>query len=142
MAQICKNAPEFDCVALMPDQSFANIKLSTLKGNWIVLFFYPLDFTFVCPTEICEFSDKNGEFAKINCKVIGASIDSQYTHLAWTNTPRNKGGIGKLQIPLLADVSRKVSNDYNVLLDEGHTSRATFIIGLFYYFIMSCFCNQ
>ena len=83
---------------------------------------------FVCPTEICAFSDKASEFTKINCKVIGASIDSQYTHFAWSNTPRKKGGIGKLEIPLLADVSRKLCKDYGVLLDDGHSCRATFII--------------
>eukprot|EP01083_Nonionella_stella_P247504 858032_1 len=127
-ARICKPAPEFDCVALLPNQTFENIKLSSLKGKWVVLFFYPLDFTFVCPTEICEFSDKSAEFDKIKCRVIGASIDSEYTHFAWSNTPRKEGGVGKLAIPLLADVARKVSTDYGVLLDEGHTCRATFII--------------
>mmetsp|Transcript_68499 Transcript_68499/g.61545 ORF Transcript_68499/g.61545 Transcript_68499/m.61545 type:complete len:197 (-) Transcript_68499:103-693(-) len=130
MAQICKQAPEFDCVALMPDQQFGNIKLSELlnKNEWIVLFFYPLDFTFVCPTEICTFSDKAGEFKKLSCRVIGASVDSQYTHFAWSNQERKKGGIGKLNIPLLADVTRKVCRDYGVLLDDGHSCRATFII--------------
>eukprot|EP00483_Globobulimina_turgida_P000286 UN00286 len=112
----------------MPSQTFGNIKLSALRGSWIVLFFYPLDFTFVCPTEICEFSDKSAEFNKIGCKVIGASVDSQYTHYAWSNVQRKKGGIGKLTIPLIADVSRQLSKDYGVLLDEGHSCRGTFII--------------
>eukprot|EP01083_Nonionella_stella_P211633 764992_1 len=128
MAQICKQAPEFECDALMPDQSFGKIKLSTLRGNWIVLFFYPLDFTFVCPTEICEFSDYSSEFNKIGCKVIGASVDSIYTHYAWSQVPRKKGGIGRLEIPLIGDVSRKLCLDYGVLLDDGHSCRGTFII--------------
>eukprot|EP01083_Nonionella_stella_P033089 90598_1 len=126
--RIDKPAPDFDCVALMPNQTFENIKLSNLKGKWVVLFFYPMDFTFVCPTEICEFSDKSTDFDKINCRVIGASVDSQYAHFAWSNVPRNQGGIGQLNIPLLADVSRTLSTDYGVLLEEGHTCRATFII--------------
>jgi peroxiredoxin (alkyl hydroperoxide reductase subunit C) len=95
----------------------------------VVLFFYPLDFTFVCPTEIIEFSDRSDEFRKINTEVIGASIDSKFSHLAWTQTARNKGGLGQLKIPLLADVTRQVAKDYGVLLDDqGHSLRATFII--------------
>eukprot|EP00484_Ammonia_sp_Unknown_P029137 CAMPEP_0197024052 /NCGR_PEP_ID=MMETSP1384-20130603/4699_1 /TAXON_ID=29189 /ORGANISM="Ammonia sp." /LENGTH=195 /DNA_ID=CAMNT_0042452381 /DNA_START=57 /DNA_END=644 /DNA_ORIENTATION=+ len=128
MAQICKPAPEFECDILSPDQTFATLKSSSLRGSWVVLFTYPLDFTFVCPTEICEFSDKSPEFAKIGCQVIGASVDSKFTHFAWSNVPRNKGGIGKLQIPLIADLSRKLCTDYGVLLDDGHSCRATFII--------------
>merc|ERR1719148_538570 len=130
MAKVCKAAPDFDCMALLPNQSFGNVKLSSLisSGSWVVLFFYPLDWTFVCPTEICEFSDQSDEFEKVKCKVIGCSVDGEYCHLAWSNVSRAKGGIGQLDIPLLADVSRSVSKKYGVLLDAGHSCRGTFII--------------
>ena len=82
----------------------------------------------MCIDQICAFSDKAAEFKKINCRVIGASVDSQYTHFAWSNTPRKKGGIGNLDIPLLADVKREVCKDYGCLLDDGHSCRATYII--------------
>merc|ERR1719409_2333301 len=80
-----------------------------LKGKWVVLFFYPLDFTFVCPTEIVEFNKKYAEFKKLGAEVIGVSVDSHHTHLAWTRTPREDGGVGKLDFPLLADLSKDIS---------------------------------
>jgi len=128
-ARICKPAPGFECNALMPDTSFQKIKLSQYRGSWLLLFFYPLDFTFVCPTEIIEFSDRSGEFEKLGCYVLGASVDSQYSHYAWVNVPRNKGGLGQMQIPLLSDMTRKLSESYGVLLDDvGHACRGTFLI--------------
>jgi len=88
-----------------------------------------LDFTFVCPTEIISFSDASGEFEKRNTKVFGVSVDSEFTHIAWIQTPKNKGGLGMdLKIPLISDVSRKISQDYDVLMPEGFTMRALFII--------------
>uniref|UniRef100_A0AAA9SS04 Peroxiredoxin-2 n=2 Tax=Bos TaxID=9903 RepID=A0AAA9SS04_BOVIN len=118
-AHVGKPAPEFQATAVV-DGAFKEVKLSDYKGKYVVLFFYPLDFTFVCPTEIVAFSDRAAEFHKLNCEVLGVSVDSQFTHLAWINTPRKEGGLGPLNIPLLADVTRKLSSDYGVLKeDEG-----------------------
>ena len=100
----------------------------TFKGKYVVLFFYPLDFTFVCPTEILAFSDRNDEFEKLGVKVIGASVDSHYTHLAWKNTPRNQGGLGDVKFPLLSDLNREASFNYGVLLENGVAARGVFII--------------
>lgn len=128
-AQLCKPAPQFKTTALLPDGSFGDVELAQYAGKWVVLFFYPLDFTFVCPTEIIQFSDRVEEFRRINCEVIAASIDSQFSHLAWTNLDRKKGGLGKMNIPILADVTKKVSTDYGVLKeDEGIAFRGLFII--------------
>ncbi|TDG41105.1 hypothetical protein AWZ03_012471 [Drosophila navojoa] len=128
MPQLQKPAPEFSGTAVV-NGAFKDIKLSDYKGKYLVLFFYPLDFTFVCPTEIIAFSDHAAEFRKINCELIGCSTDSQFTHLAWINTPRKQGGLGNMDIPLLADKSMKISRDYGVL-DEatGIPFRGLFII--------------
>jgi len=128
MAQINKPAPEFKAEAVMPDGKFSTISLSDYRGKWVVLFFYPLDFTFVCPTEIIAFSEMAEKFKAINCEVIGASVDSVFTHLAWIETPRNKGGLGKMNIPLIADLTHKIGEDYGCLLESGHHCRATYII--------------
>lgn len=94
-----------------------------------MLFFYPLDFTFVCPTEIIAFSDRIKEFRDLNTEVVGVSVDSHFSHLAWSNTPRKEGGIGKIEYPLLADLTKKISDDYGVLLDDaGISLRGLFII--------------
>jgi len=97
-------------------------------GKYVVLFFYPLDFTFVCPTEIIAFSDRIDEFEKLGAKVVGCSIDSQFTHLAWKSTPRNKGGLGEIKYPLLADVLKEAAFNYNVLMDNGVSARGIFVI--------------
>uniref|UniRef100_A0A8C8YMR4 Peroxiredoxin-2 n=1 Tax=Prolemur simus TaxID=1328070 RepID=A0A8C8YMR4_PROSS len=115
--QIGKPAPDFKATAVV-DGAFKEVKLSDYKGKYVVLFFYPLDFTFVCPTEIIAFSDHAEDFHKLGCEVLGVSVDSQFTHLAWINTPRKEGGLGPLNIPLLADVSRSLSHDYGVLKDD------------------------
>lgn len=99
-----------------------------ITGKYVVLFFYPLDFTFVCPTEIIAFSDRIAEFERVNTAVVGASIDSHYTHLAWKNTPRTKGGLGEIAYPLLADITKQTSETYGVLLEGGVAARGTFII--------------
>lgn len=103
-ARVRYPAPGFKCKAL-DNGLFADITLEQYKGKWVVLFFYPLDFTFVCPTEICEFSDKAADFTANNCQVLGASCDSHFTHFEWTQKPRAKGGIGPMSMPLLADIS-------------------------------------
>ena len=125
---VSRPAPEFEAQAVMPDGSFKQIKLSDYKGKYVVIFFYPLDFTFVCPTEIIAFSDKQGEFEKRNTQVIGVSIDSHFSHLAWRNTDRKKGGLGDIAYPLVADISKQVSKDYDVLADMGIAFRGLFLI--------------
>lgn len=128
MPQIQKPAPQFKGQAVINGQ-FKEISLSDYKGKYVVLFFYPLDFTFVCPTEIIAFSERAQEFRKINCEVIACSTDSHFTHLAWINTPRKQGGLGKLDIPLLADKSMSISRNYGVLdEDSGVPFRGLFII--------------
>ncbi|XP_073833278.1 peroxiredoxin 2 [Musca autumnalis] len=128
MPQLQKPAPQFKGTAVVKG-AFKDISLSDYKGKYVVLFFYPLDFTFVCPTEIIAFSDRAAEFRNIGCEVIGCSTDSQYTHLAWINTPRKQGGLGEMDIPLLADKSMKIARDYGVLDEEtGIPFRGLFII--------------
>lgn len=128
-ASVTKQAPPFSTTALMPDLSFQTLSLDDYKGKYLVLFFYPLDFTFVCPTEIIDFSDRAKEFKAVGCEVVAASVDSQFSHFAWVETPRNKGGLGKMQIPILSDVTRQLSRDYGVLMEgEGYTLRGLFII--------------
>ena len=110
-ALVAKPAPEFTAQAVMPDGSFKEIKLSDYKGKYVILFFYPLDFTFVCPTEIIAFSENMDEFKKRNTEVLGVSIDSHFSHLAWRNTDRKQGGLGDIQYPLDADVNKKITYD-------------------------------
>jgi peroxiredoxin 2/4 len=122
-AVISKPAPGFEGTAVI-DGNIKQLKLSDYLGKYVVFFFYPLDFTFVCPTEILAFSDRVQEFSKINAEVIACSVDSHFTHLAWMNTPRNEGGLGKINIPLLSDLTHKIAKDYGVYLDNlGHTLR-------------------
>lgn len=124
MLQVTQKAPEFSMQAVMPNGAFKQINLADYKGKWVVLFFYPLDFTFVCPTEITSFGKHYAEFQKLGAEVIGVSIDSQYSHLAWIN-----GSLGKLPYPLASDLTKSVSRDYNVLLENaGIALRGTFII--------------
>ncbi|HIK23629.1 MAG TPA: peroxiredoxin [Thermosynechococcus sp. M3746_W2019_013] len=120
-------APDFEAVAVY-DQEFKTIKLSDYRGKYVVLFFYPLDFTFVCPTEIVAFSDRYDEFAKLNTEILGVSVDSQFSHLAWTQTDRKAGGVGDLKYPLVSDLKKEISTAYNVLTEEGVALRGLFII--------------
>jgi len=128
MPALNKPAPSFAGTAVVNGE-FKEINLTQYKGKYLVLFFYPLDFTFVCPTEIIAFSDRVEEFRKIGCEVIGCSTDSHFTHLAWINTARKQGGLGSLNIPLLADKSQKIAREYGVLDEEtGIPFRGLFII--------------
>lgn len=113
-----KPAPEFSGTAVI-NKEFKEISLSDYRGKWVVLFFYPLDFTFVCPTEIIAFSDRIADFEAINAQPIAASCDSHFSHLAWVNTPRNEGGLGDMRIPILADFTKQIASDYGVLIREG-----------------------
>lgn len=127
-AVISKPAPHFEGTAVV-NKEIVKLSLNQYVGKYVVLLFYPLDFTFVCPTEIIAFSDRIAEFRKINTEVIACSVDSHFTHLAWINTPRKEGGLGNVKIPLLSDLTHKISTDYGVYLDDlGHTLRGLFII--------------
>lgn len=121
-------APDFTADAVV-DQEFKPIKLSDYRGKYVVLFFYPLDFTFVCPTEITAFSDRHADFKAINTEILGVSVDSVFSHLAWIQTDRKSGGVGDLNYPLVADIKKEVSAAYNVLDPEaGVALRGLFII--------------
>jgi peroxiredoxin (alkyl hydroperoxide reductase subunit C) len=125
---VTKEAPDFTAQAVLPDNSFAELTLSSYRGKYVVLFFYPLDFTFVCPSEIIAFDKAVEKFEQKNTQVIGVSVDSHFTHLAWKNTPRDQGGIGQVRYPLVADLSKKISKDYGVLTGEEVALRGLFLI--------------
>ncbi|MCD4750033.1 MAG: peroxiredoxin [Thermoanaerobaculales bacterium] len=126
---VAEKAPNFTAQAVMADNSIEELTLSSYKGKYVVLFFYPLDFTFVCPSEIIAFDDKLDEFKKRNCEVIAVSVDSQYSHWAWKNTPRNQGGLGEVRFPIVADLNKKISKKYGVLLKKpGVALRGLFIL--------------
>jgi peroxiredoxin (alkyl hydroperoxide reductase subunit C) len=126
---VTKEAPDFTATALMPDGSFkADFKLSALRGQKVVLFFYPLDFTFVCPSELLAFHNRVKEFASRKTQVVGCSVDSHFTHLAWTNTAVEQGGVGKLGYPLVADLNKNIARNYDVLLNESVALRGSFLI--------------
>ncbi len=126
---ITKEAPDFTATAVLADNSFKeDFKLSDLRGKYVLLFFYPLNFTFVCPSEILAFNRAVAELEKANCQLVGISVDSHFSHLAWKNTPVNEGGIGNVQYPLVSDLDKSISNDYGVLLDEGIALRGLFLI--------------
>jgi len=127
-AQVQSQAPDFQGEAVVK-KGFKPCNLADYKGKWLVLFFYPLDFTFVCPTEITAFSDRIDDFKKLGAEVVGCSVDSKFSHLAWVETPRNKGGLGDIDYPLLADITKQIGRDYDVLVDEAITLRGLYIIG-------------
>jgi peroxiredoxin 2/4 len=126
-AFVTQPAPDFKADALV-DGQFKQISLSDYKGKKVVLFFYPLDFTFVCPTEILAFADAAKEFEARNTQVIGVSVDSKFSHLAWVNTPRKEGGIHGVTFPLVSDLNKTIAADYGVLLPIGISLRGLFII--------------
>ncbi|NEO52150.1 MAG: peroxiredoxin [Okeania sp. SIO3B5] len=126
--RVGQEAPDFAATAVV-DQEFETIKLSDYRGKYIVLFFYPLDFTFVCPTEITAFSDRYKQFESLNTEILGVSVDSEFSHLAWIQTDRKSGGVGDLNYPLLSDIKKEISSAYNVLDPEaGIALRGLFII--------------
>ena len=124
-----KQAPDFTATAVFGNNEIKDLKMSDHKGKYVVLFFYPLDFTFVCPSELIAFDHRLEEFKKRNVEVIGCSIDSQFTHLAWKNTPVNKGGIGQVQYPLVADLKHTICQAYDVEFPAaGVAFRGSFLI--------------
>lgn len=126
-AIVGKPAPAFQLDAVQSG-TFKSISLEDYRKKWVVLFFYPLDFTFVCPTEILAFSDRLDEFKKLGAEVLGVSVDSKFSHLAWTERSRKEGGIEGLRYALLADLNKKVAADYGVLADGGIALRGLFIV--------------
>ncbi len=124
-----KHAPDFKAKAVVGGRIVNDFSLTQFRGKYVVFFFYPLDFTFVCPTELHAFQDMLEEFEKRNAEVIGCSVDSCYSHLAWLNTPRSKGGVQGVEYPLVSDLTRRISADYDVLIpQEGIAYRGLFLI--------------
>jgi peroxiredoxin (alkyl hydroperoxide reductase subunit C) len=130
MSLVGKPAPDFELEGYLNGE-FNKYKLSSYRGKWVILLFYPLDFTFVCPTEVLAFSDATEKFNKLNCQIFGISVDSKYVHKAWVDTKREDGGLGgSLNYPLLSDLNKATSRDYDILLDdEGVALRGLFLIG-------------
>lgn len=129
MSLVGKKAPDFTAKAVVKGEIVNEFKLSNLQGKYVVLFFYPLDFTFVCPTEIHAFQEKLSAFAERNTEVVGVSTDSHFSHLAWLNTPKAVGGIQGVEYPLVADFNKTISRDYGVLVEEaGVALRGLFLI--------------
>jgi peroxiredoxin (alkyl hydroperoxide reductase subunit C) len=129
-AMVGQPAPDFEMASTKNLEKLdQNVKLSDYKGKWVVLLFYPLDFTFVCPTELTTFSDRYEDFEGIGAEIIGVSTDSVFSHRAWLQTPRDKGGVEGLKYPLAADSTKKVASDYGVLIeDKGIALRGLFVI--------------
>jgi len=125
---VTQPAPDFAATAVMADGSFEEIRLSDYRGKYVVFFFYPLDFTFVCPSEILAFNHSLEEFKKKDCELIGVSVDSHFTHLAWKETAVENGGIGNVQYPLVSDLKKEIAAHYGVLHDDSVALRGLFLI--------------
>lgn len=125
---VTREAPDFTAQCVMPDNTFQNVTLSSYKGRYVVLFFYPMDFTFVCPTEIIAFNEYLEEFKARDCEIIGVSVDSVYTHLAWKSVPAKEGGIGKIRYPIASDITKKIASSYGVLHQDSVALRGLFLI--------------
>lgn len=126
---IQKPAPDFSADAVLRNGDFQEITLSSFRDKmYVALFFYPLDFTFVCPSEIIAFSNRAHAFAERNTQILGISVDSKFSHHAWRNTPVEKGGIGNIEFPLISDLTKEISRDYGVLVNDAVALRGTFII--------------
>jgi peroxiredoxin (alkyl hydroperoxide reductase subunit C) len=123
-----KPAPDFKATAVMADGSFKEISLADYQGKYVVLFFYPLDFTFVCPTEIIAFSDAAKSFEALGVQLLGVSVDSHFSHLAWRNLPRTEGGLGQIDYPLIADLNKSIARSYDVLVNDAVALRGLFLI--------------
>lgn len=126
---IQKPAPDFSADAVLKNGDFQEITLSSFRDKkYVALFFYPLDFTFVCPSEIIAFSKRAKAFEELNTQIIGVSVDSKFSHFAWRNTPIENGGIGPIDFPLVSDLTKEISRDYGVLVNDSVALRGTFII--------------
>lgn len=131
IAQVRKPAPHFKANSFFKG-GFKEISLKDYAGKWVVLFFWPLDFTFVCPTEIIAYSNKNTEFEELGASLLGCSIDSVFSHMEWTKKSRKEGGLGEMNMPMLSDIDKSIAKNYGCLIDEGADNgvafRATYII--------------
>jgi len=126
---VTEPAPDFTATAVLGDNSFdENFTLSSMRGKYVVLFFYPMDFTFVCPTEILAFDEAYDQFKTRSAEVVGVSVDSQFSHLAWKKTPVDEGGIGPIRYPLVADLKKQIARDYGVLFNDEVALRGLFLI--------------
>jgi peroxiredoxin (alkyl hydroperoxide reductase subunit C) len=126
---VTKTAPDFTATAVLGDNTFDEaFSLASLRGKYVVLFFYPLDFTFVCPTEILAFDEALEDFRSRDAEVVGVSVDSHFTHAAWKRTDLEEGGIGPIRYPLVSDLNKTIARDYGVLLDDGVALRGLFLI--------------
>ena len=126
---VTKEAPDFVATAVTDDDGFQeDFSLASLRGKYVILLFYPLDFTFVCPTEIIGFDERIDDFRQRECEVVGVSVDSQFSHLAWRKTPRENGGIGQIRFPLVADIDKSIARNYGVLLNDAVALRGLFLI--------------
>lgn len=125
---VTKHAPNFTADALFPEGEIRPLSLSDYQGKYVLLFFYPMDFTFVCPTEIIAFSEAWEEFDSENVQILGCSVDSAYAHQTWSTIPREEGGVGQLKFPLVSDFNRNIAFNYSVLLDGGMAARGLFLI--------------
>ena len=126
---VTQQAPDFTAAAVLPDGSIKeDFKLSDLRGKYVVLFFYPLDFTFVCPSEIIAHDHRVSKFKELGVEVVGVSIDSQFSHFAWRETPVEKGGIGRVGFPLVADVKHEITKAYGIEHPAGVALRGSFLI--------------
>ncbi|MFH2008516.1 MAG: peroxiredoxin [bacterium] len=125
---VTKEAPDFTAKAVLGNNTIEELTLSSYRGKYVVLFFYPLDFTFVCPSEIIAFDKALDQFKENNAEVIGVSVDSEFTHFAWKNTAVENGGIGQIRFPLVADLTKSISRAYGVLLDDAVALRGLFLI--------------
>ena len=126
---LLSQAPDFEANAYIYGKGFEKIKLSNYRGKYVVLFFYPLDFSFVCPTEIIQFSEKSEKFREAGFEVLGVSVDSEYAHMEWCKKPRGEGGLGEMKIPLISDITHSISSSYGCLVPgAGFSFRATYII--------------
>jgi peroxiredoxin (alkyl hydroperoxide reductase subunit C) len=125
---VTQAAPDFTADAVLADNSFGHVTLSSYKGKYVYLLFYPLDFTFVCPSEILAFNKKLDEFKSKNCEIISVSVDSKYTHLAWKSTPIENGGIGQVQFPMVADLNKEITKAYGIEHPASVSLRGLFLI--------------
>lgn len=128
MSLVTRAAPDFTAKAVTANNMFEEFKLSSLRGRYVVLFFYPLDFTFVCPSEILAFNKKVEEFKKRNTELVSVSVDSEYSHFAWKNVEPKKGGIGNVQFTMVADITKNIARNYGVLINDAVALRGLFLI--------------
>ncbi len=129
MSLVGKKAPEFKAKAVIKDKFYDDFSLSDYRGKYVIFFFYPLDFTFVCPTELHAFQEKLKEFERRNAQVIGCSIDSWFSHAAWLNTPKSKGGIQGVSYPIVSDITKSIARNFQVLKEEdGIAYRGLFLL--------------